>query len=73
MSKSYKPKSLRCPKCGQDCDFQVVCYGKMTAYLDGEGSVAEVDNAHPEILPDSFCQCPECQHFDSLRQFEVAG
>lgn len=70
MSDDYRPGALRCPKCGQDCNFQVTCYGVMTAYLDGAGEIEEADNAHPELSPDSSCMCPECLHVDSLRMFE---
>lgn len=71
MPDLYRPKSLRCPKCGQDYSFQVICFGQMTAYLDGTGDVEEADNTHPELSPDNSCTCPDCLYVASLKQFEL--
>lgn len=71
MPKEYRPSLLRCPKCGQDCAFQVTCHGTMTAYLDGGGNIEEVDNTHPELHRDNSCMCPECLHVSDLRLFEA--
>lgn len=66
----YGAKRLVCPKCGQAVDFQVVCKGSMTAYMDGQGDIYEVDNTHPEIDSKSTCICPECNYADDITVFE---
>lgn len=71
MRNEYMPGALRCPKCGQDCNFQVTCTGTMTAYLDGSGDIEEADNTHPELSPGDSCMCTECLHVDSLTMFEI--
>lgn len=66
----YGAKHLVCPKCGQDIDFQVICEGGMTAYVDGSGDIYEVDNTHPKMTPNSLCICPECNYAGDLALFE---
>jgi hypothetical protein len=61
-------EGMQCPECSSEGPFKISATSLFTVYDDGTDDHEDVD-----WYEDSYCQCGECDHSGTLKDFTLNG